>query len=134
MEVRKRQRRQTRRAASKRRDSRDFDLSANVGQNKNNQLAQLKTITELGTQANGTLVQALQVGAVKAQDVKFFNSMWSFKLMAKLLGQKNTEEMFYAAMQPPPQQGKPGGGSQQPSAPGVSGPMTPAQMNILSPQ
>ena len=112
----------------------DFDLSANVGQNKNNQLAQLKTITELGTQANGTLVQALQVGAVKAQDVKFFNSMWSFKLMAKLLGQKNTEEMFYAAMQPPPQQGKPGGGSQQPSAPGVSGPMTPAQMNILSPQ
>lgn len=111
----------------------DFDLQVSVGINKNNQLAQLKTITELGTQANGTLVQALQVGAVKAQDVKFFNSMWAFKQMAKLLGQKNTDEMMYPAMQPPPQQGKPGGGVQQPSAPAVSGPMTPAQMNILGP-
>lgn len=111
----------------------DFDLQISVGINKQNQLAQLKTLTELGTQANGTLVQALQVGAVKATDVKFFNSMWSFKQMAKLLGQKNTDEMFYPAMQPPPAQGKPGGGTQMPSAPGVSGPMTPAQMNILSP-
>jgi hypothetical protein len=111
----------------------DFDLQISVGINKQNQLAQLKTITELGTQANGTLVQALQVGAVKATDVKFYNSMWGFKQMAKLLGQKDTEEMFYPAMQPPPpQQGQ--GGKGQPSAPGVSGPMTPAQMNILAPQ
>jgi hypothetical protein len=111
----------------------DFDLQVSIGVNKQNQLAQLKTITELGTQANGTLVQALQVGAVKATDVKFFSNMWAFKQMAKLLGQKNTDEMFYPAMQPPPQQGQPGGGTQQPSAPAVSGAMTPAQMNILSP-
>lgn len=111
----------------------DFDLQISVGINKQNQLAQLKTITELGTQANGMLVQALQVGAVKATDVKFFNSMWAFKQMAKLLGQKNTDEMMYPAMQPPPAQGKPGGGTQMPSAPGVSGPMTPAQMNIMAP-
>ena len=111
----------------------DFDLQISVGINKQNQLAQLKTITELGTQANGTLVQALQVGAVKATDVKFYSSMWGFKQMAKLLGQKNTDEMFYPAMQPPPPQGKPGGGTQMPSAPGVSGPMTPAQLNILAP-
>lgn len=110
----------------------DFDLDISVGINKQNQLAQLKTITELGAQANGQLTQALQIGAVKAQDAKFFNSMWSFKLMAKLLGQKNTEEMFLQAMQPPPpQQGQGGGGN--PSPPGVSGGMTPAQMNILSP-
>jgi len=111
----------------------DFDLQISIGINKQNQLAQLKTITELGTQANGTLVQALQVGAVKATDVKFFNSMWAFKQMAKLLGQKNTDEMMYPAMQPPPPKGQPGGGTQMPSAPGVSGPMTPAQMNILAP-
>ena len=111
----------------------DFDLSANIGTNKQNQLAQLKTITELGSQSNGMITQALQIGAVKAQDVKFFNSMWAFKQMAKLLGQKNTEEMMLPAMQPPPpQQGK--GGQGQASPPGVSGPMTPAQMNILSPQ
>ena len=107
----------------------DFDLSANVGTNKQNQLAQLKTITELGSQANGQITQALQIGAVKAQDAKFFNPVWSFKLMAKLLGQKNVDEMFMPAMQPPPPQQ----GQGKPSAPGVSGGMTPAQMNILSP-
>jgi hypothetical protein len=107
----------------------DFDLSANIGSNKQNQLAQLKTITELGNQANGAMVQALQVGAVKAQDVKLFNPMWAFKQMSKLLGQKNIEEMQLPAMQPPPpQQGKGQG-----SPTGVSGPMTPAQMNILAP-
>jgi hypothetical protein len=108
----------------------DFDLSANVGTNKQNQLSQLKTITELGSQANGQLTQALQIGAVKAQDAKFFNPVWAFKQMAKLLGQKNVDEMFMPAMQPPPpQQGKGG----NPSPPGVSGGMTPAQLNILSP-
>lgn len=109
----------------------DFDLSANVGINKQNQLAQLKTITELGSQANGQLTQALQIGALQAKDAKFFNPTWSFKWMAKLLGQKNVDEMFMPAMQPPPPQQEQGG---TPSAPGVSGPMTPAQMNILSPQ
>lgn len=110
----------------------DFDLQISVGVNKQNQLAQLKTITELGAQANGQLTQALQIGAIKAQDAKFFNSTWSFKQMAKLLGQKNVEEMFLPAMQPPPpQQGQ--GQQGRPSPPGVSGGMTPAQMNILSP-
>lgn len=107
----------------------DFDLSANVGMNKQNQLVQMKTLTELGTQYNGQLTQALQVGAIKAQDAKFYNGGWGFKIMAKILGQKNTEEMFLQAMQPPLQQGK--GGSASP--PGVSGPMTPAQQNILAP-
>lgn len=109
----------------------DFDLQVSVGINKQNQLAQLKTITELGNQSNGQLTQALQIGAVKAQDAKFFNSVWAFKQMAKLLGQKNVDEMFLPAMQPPPpQQGQGNGG--KPSPPGVSGGMTPAQMNILS--
>jgi len=110
----------------------DFDLQVSVGMNKQSQLAQLKTITELGSQANGQTTQALQIGAIKAQDAKFFNPVWSFKLMAKLLGQKNSDEMFMPAMQPPPpQQGQQQQG--RPSPPGVSGPMTPAQMNILAP-
>lgn len=108
----------------------DFDLQISIGVNKQNQLAQLKTITELGNQANGSTTQALQIGAVKAQDVKFFNTMWAFKQMAKLLGQKDTDEMMLPAMQPPPPQAAQKGAA---SPPGVSGPMTPAQMNILSP-
>lgn len=108
----------------------DFDMSCTVGINKQNQLAQLKTITELGSQANGQIAQALQIGAVKAQDAKFFNPVWAFKQMAKLLGQKDVDEMFMPAMQPPPPQAGKGGAA---SPPGVSGPMTPAQMNILAP-
>jgi hypothetical protein len=111
----------------------DFDLQISIGINKQNQLAQLKTITELGSQANGQTTQALQIGAVKAQDAKFFNPVWAFKQMAKILGQKNTDEMFLPAMQPPPpQQGK-GGPQGNTSPPGVSGAMTPAQLNILAP-
>ena len=111
----------------------DFDLRISIGINKQNQLAAMKTMTELGTQANGQLVQALQIGAIKAQDAKFYNPMWAFKIMAKTLGQKNVDEMFLPAMQPPPPQQGQGNGTQRPSPPGVSGPMTPAQMNILAP-
>jgi len=111
----------------------DFDMQVSVGINKQNQLAQLKTLTELGNQSNGQLTQALQIGAVKAQDAKFFNPVWAFKWMSKLLGQKNTDEMFLPAMQPPPPQQGQGQGQGKPSAPGVSGGMTPAQMNLLSP-
>jgi len=107
----------------------DFDLQISIGVNKQNQLAALKTLTELGSQANGQLTQALQIGALKAQDARFFNPAWAFRWMAKLLGQKNTEEMLLPAIQPPPQQAQ-----GQPSPPAVSGPMTPAQMNIMAPQ
>lgn len=108
----------------------DFDLQISIGINKQNQLAQLKTITELGSQANGQTTQALQIGAIKAQDAKFFNPVWAFRQMAKLLGQKNTDEMFLPAMQPPPPQAAQQG---RPSPPGVSGPTTPAQQNIMAP-
>jgi hypothetical protein len=118
----------------------DFDFRVTVGINKNNQLQQLKMITELGAQANGMMVQALQVGAAKAQDVKFFNAGWAFQQMAKLLGQKNTEEMMFPAIQPPPPQAQqpqqsampPGQppGAQRPSPPGVGGFVTPAQANF----
>ncbi len=111
----------------------DFDLQVSIGINKQNQLAQLKALTELGNQSNGQLTQALQIGAIKAQDAKFFNPLWSLKWMAKLLGQRNTDEMFLPAMQPPPPQQGQSQAKGKPSPPGVSGGMTPAQMNLLSP-
>lgn len=111
----------------------DFDLDISTGINKQNQLSQLKMITELGTQANGMSVQALQVGAAQAKDVQFYNPIWGFKLMAKMLGQKNTEEMFFPAMQPPPPQQTGEAPAQRPSPPGVSGPMSNAQLQFNAP-
>lgn len=108
----------------------DFDFTIDMGQNKQIQLAAYKTLTELGNQANASMVQALQVGAIKAQDVKLYNTMWAFEKIAKILGQKDIDEMKLQAIQPPPQQGPVKG---NPSPPGVSGPQTPAQQSILAP-
>jgi len=110
----------------------DFDIDITIGLNKQVQLAQMKTILELGAQSNGQFTQMLQIGAIKAPNVKFFNPKWALDNMARYLGQKDTEEMYLPAMQPPPpQQGQGGPGGQRPSPPGISGPMSPAQMNLV---
>jgi hypothetical protein len=109
----------------------DFDFMPALGQNKQQQMAQLKMISELGSQANGQMGQLLQVGAVQAQNVRLYDPMWAFYQIAKLMGQRNADEMSLPAMQPPAQQGPAGGG--RPSPPGVSNPMSSAQENILAP-
>src|SRR6266446_1838442 len=110
----------------------DFDFMPALGQNKAQQMAQYITLSELGNQANAQMGQLLQIGAIQAPNVKFFNPMIPFEQIAKLLGFKNVDEMKLPAMQPPPpQQGE--GAKGQPSPPGVSAPMRPAQQNILAP-
>lgn len=111
----------------------DFDFMPALGQNKAQQLAQFKTLTELGNQANLAMGQLLQIGAVKAENVKMFNPMFAFEQIAKALGQRNIDEMKLPAMQPPPPTQGSGGPKGQPTPPAVSGPMTPAQENILAP-
>lgn len=109
----------------------DFEFMPALGQNKQQQMAQYKTMAELGNQANAQMGQLLQIGAIQAQNVRFFNPMIAFEQIAKILGYRNIDEMKLPAMQPPPPQAE--GGKGQPSPPGVSGPMTPAQQNILAP-
>ena len=111
----------------------DFDFMPALGQNKQQQMSQWKVMAELGNQANAQLGQLLQMGAVKAQDVRLFNPMIPFEQISKVLGYRNIDELKLPAMQPPPPQQGQGGPKGQPSPPGVSGPMTPAQQNILAP-
>jgi len=112
----------------------DFDFMPALGQNKQQQMAQWKTMAELGNQANAQMGQLLQIGAIQAQNVRFFNPQIPFEQIAKSLGYRNVDEMKLPAMQPPPpQQGQGGGPKGQPSPPGVSGPTSGAQQNILAP-
>lgn len=110
----------------------DFEFMPALGQNKQQQLAQWKTMAELGNQSNAQMGQLLQIGAIKAEDVRFFNPQIPFEQIAKSLGFRDIEGLKLAAMQPPqPVEGQAQKG--QPSPPGVSSQMTPAQQNILSP-
>lgn len=80
----------------------EFSLFVNIGVNKQAQLDQYRTLTEIGNQANLALAQAVQLGIVDPAKVKFFNPAWAFEQMAPLLGQKNVDEMFIQAKAPPP--------------------------------
>jgi hypothetical protein len=109
----------------------DFDYNINLGVNKETQLGRLRTMTELGNQANANTAQMLQLQIVDPSKAKFFDVFWAFEKMAKLLGQKNTDEMEITGKAPPPEAApgpqKPG----IPSAPGVSNPTTNAQGDFL---
>jgi hypothetical protein len=109
----------------------DFEFMPALGQNKQQQMALWKTISELGNQANAQMGQLLQIGAIKAENVRFFNPQIPFEQISKMLGYRNVDEMKLPAMQPPPPQAEEGKG--QASPPGVSGAMSPAQQNILAP-
>lgn len=107
----------------------DFDFEVNLGVNKPTQLNSLRTMAELGSQANAALGVLVQGGIASPQEVKFFNPMWAFEQMAKLLGHKNVKEMELQAQPPPPQPAA--GPKGAASAPAVGGPVTEAQANIL---
>jgi hypothetical protein len=111
----------------------DFDFMPALGQNKQQQMALWKTLSELGNQANAQMGQLLQIGAIHAQNVRFFNPQIPFEQISKMLGYRNIDEMKLPSMQPPPPQQGQGGGKGNPSPPGVSGPMSPAQQNLLAP-
>ena len=109
----------------------DFDYNVNLGVNKETQLNRLRTMVELGNQANANTAQMIQFQVADPAKAKFFNVFWAFKKMAKILGQKNTDEMEIQGKAPPPE---PTPGPQKPgvaSAPGVSNPQTTAQGDFL---
>lgn len=105
----------------------DFEFEVNLGVNKSTQLTAYKTMTEIGNQSNAALGQLVQGGIAKPEEVKFFNPAWAFEKMAKLLGNKDVEEMQLSA-QPPPPEANPKGTASQPK---VGGPMSDAQASIL---
>lgn len=98
----------------------DFDFRVNLGVNKQGQIGHWAQLLQFGMQTNQTMGQLLQMGAAKAQDVKFFKPDFVFEQIASLLGQKNVEEMYLPSMQPPPPQAGAPAAAGTPSAPAAA--------------
>lgn len=111
----------------------DFDFTMALGTEKQAQITQWRVMTELGNNANAVLGTLVQGGVAQAKDVKFFNPMFAFEQIAKLLGEKNIEEIQFGASPPPPPPGNAPNPKGTPSAPAVSGPMAPAQEALNAP-
>lgn len=82
----------------------DFDLTVNVGMNKQIQINKLLLVMDRGNMVNQSTAQMLQLGVVKPEDVHFVNIMTIFHRILPLLGEKNVQE-FMTAAQTPPQEG-----------------------------
>lgn len=98
----------------------DFDFTVNLGVNKQGQIGHWAQLLQFGMQTNATLAQMLQIGAAQAKDVKFFKPDFAFEQIASLLGQRNTEEMYFQSVQPPPAQPGAAGSKGTPSAPAAA--------------
>jgi len=78
----------------------DFELTVNLGVNKQTQLNRLFMIMERVNLVNQTTVQMLTSGVVKPEEAKFINMMVIFKRILPLLGEKNYEEFLIDSTQP----------------------------------
>lgn len=80
----------------------DFDFTCNIGTNKQAQIQQNQRMLELGNQANLALGQLVQFHVADPNKVKFIDPMFFVKEIARLSGQKNTDEIEIQAVPPPP--------------------------------
>lgn len=99
----------------------DFDLSIELGMNKQTQLNRYFMLMDRANQANLTTGQMVQNHVMDPKDAKFIDPMWGFKKIAAILHQKNITEMQIPAMPPPP-----------PAPAGPGGPPAPAGKGTAS--
>ena len=79
----------------------EFDLTVNVGLNKQAQFNRLAMLLERGNQVNQTVGFMVQSGIVNPQQVHFVNTMEIFHRMIPLAGERNVESLMIEAQQPP---------------------------------
>ncbi len=83
----------------------DFDLTVNVGINKQVQVNKWMLLMDRATVANQATAQALQMGVMAPEQASFLDVMKIFEKVFPLVGEKNIEEFKLQAQAPPPQQG-----------------------------
>lgn len=92
----------------------EFDLSVEMGLNKQAQLNKYLLIMDRMNQTNGVLMQMMQAGVVNPQTAKFLNPMWAFRKAMYVLKHKDIAEMELEAVPPPPQPSEQKGLASQP--------------------
>lgn len=90
----------------------DYELSVDVGINKQSQLNRYLLLMDRMNQTNTAIMQLMQAGIIRPGTVSLLNPMWAFKRASEVLKHKNTEEMFLEAAPPVPQGNAPGIASQ----------------------
>ena len=109
----------------------DFDLSVNIGMNKQTQINKWLMLFDRGVQANQAIIGMLQAGVVNPANVHFVDTMKFYHKMLPLVGEKAVEEYMIAA-QASPQEGMASGVASQPRLPeqltGEVGSMNPEGM------
>lgn len=80
----------------------DFDLTTEIGVNKQSQLNKFLLVADRMNQTNATVMQMIQARVIDPNKAKFLNTAWAFKQAMAVLKLKNTDEMEIAPMSPPP--------------------------------
>lgn len=81
----------------------EFELTANMGINKQMQLNKLMMVLDRGNQYNATLAAMVQSGVVDPGAVQFFNPQVVFQRALAVLGEKEFREFMIQAQPPPPE-------------------------------
>lgn len=81
----------------------DFDLTTEIGVNKQSQLNKFLLVADRMNQTNATLMQMIQARVIDPNNAKFLNTAWAFRQAMGVLKMKNTDEMEISPMAPPPQ-------------------------------
>ena len=109
----------------------DFELTANIGMNKQLQLNKWMMLIDRGNIVNQATGQMVATGVINPQKAHFVDTMKMFHKVLPLLGEKNIEEFMIQAQQPPVEMQN--GGKGVPSQPALTGDM-PSTMSNMNPE
>jgi hypothetical protein len=83
----------------------DFDLSVNIGVNKQAQMNKYLLLLDRMNQYNASMAQLVQLQIVPIQEAMFANPTKVFDLILPIMGHKNVEEFKLQAQPPVPKEG-----------------------------
>ena len=96
----------------------DFDLTANMGMNKQLQLNKWMMLADRGNMHNQTQAQLVSLGVLPPEKVHFVDTMKMYHKMLPIVGEKNVDEYMIQAQQPPVEGGAAPGIASQTALPG----------------
>lgn len=96
----------------------EFDLTVNMGMNKQTQVNKFMMLMERGNIVNQTMMQMVQAGVIPMESAHYVDTMKLFHQVLPLVGAKNIEEYMIPAQPPPPPPLEGGQGAE--GSPGVA--------------
>jgi hypothetical protein len=98
----------------------DFELSANTGVSKQQQLNKFFLLIDRGNMVNQTTAQMVQTGVIDPTKAEYFDLMAMFRRILPIVGEKNVDDFVLPAQAPPPPPSGEGPGIPSQRAPAAS--------------